>query len=334
MDYAELKELQVLPLEYKVMITKQRIQEWYEHWEGQIYVSFSGGKDSTVLLHIVRELYPEVPAVFVDTGLEYPEIRQFVKSVDNVVWLKPKMTFKQVVENYGYPVVSKKQANMIRKLKTMNLSDKYRNYILYGDERGHAGKLADKWHYLIDAPFAISEQCCDVMKKEPFSRYVRLSERQPLIGIIAEESDMRTQQYIRNGGCNAFHLKKPMSTPLGFWTEQNVLEYLSDNNLAYASVYGKICNRGGQLVTTGVKRTGCMFCMFGVHMEQEPNRFQRMQISHPKLWEYCVGGGEWVDGKWLPSKEGLGIGFVLDYIHVPWKNKDDALWTTKELIEM
>jgi len=320
MDCAELKELQALPLKYKVMITKQRIQEWYEHWDGKVYVSFSGGKDSTVLLHIVRSMYPEVPAVFVDTGLEYPEIRQFVKSVENVVWLKPKMNFKQVIEKYGYPVVSKKQANMIRKLKTMNLSDKYRNYILYGDERGHTGKLADKWHYLIDAPFAISEQCCDVMKKEPFGRYTRLSERQPLTGIIAEESDMRTQQYIRNGGCNAFHLKKPMSTPLGFWTEQNVLKYLLDNNLAYASVYGEIRNRGGALVTTGVERTGCMFCMFGVHMEQGPNRFQRMQITHPKQWQYCMCK--------------LGLKDILEYIGAPWNNDNDGLWSTKELLEM
>ena len=85
----DLKMLQALPLDAKVLKTKQRIREWYRTFDGKVYVSFSGGKDSTVLLHIVRELYPEVEAVFVDTGLEYPEIREFVKSVDNVTWVRP-----------------------------------------------------------------------------------------------------------------------------------------------------------------------------------------------------------------------------------------------------
>lgn len=85
----ELRQKQSLPLEAKIIMSQRRIREWYEAWEGDVYVSFSGGKDSTVLLHLVRELYPEVPAVFVDTGLEYPEIRQFVRSVDNLECLKP-----------------------------------------------------------------------------------------------------------------------------------------------------------------------------------------------------------------------------------------------------
>lgn len=104
----ELKMRQAMPLEIKVRMTQQRIREWVnEFGEDGVYVSFSGGKDSTVLLHLVRELYPNVPAVFVDTGLEYPEIREFVKTFDNVEWLKPKMNFKQVIEKYGYPFFSK-----------------------------------------------------------------------------------------------------------------------------------------------------------------------------------------------------------------------------------
>ena len=83
-DTQRLKELQALPLERKVLITQSRILEWYNHWNGQVYVSFSGGKDSTVLLHIVRNLFSDVEAVFVDTGLEYPELRAFVKTFNNV----------------------------------------------------------------------------------------------------------------------------------------------------------------------------------------------------------------------------------------------------------
>lgn len=97
-DTGQLKYLQSLPLEEKIQKSVARIIEWYEAWGGQVAVSFSGGKDSTVLLNLVRKIYPEVPACFSDTGLEFPEIREFVKSIDNVIWVKPKLTFAQVIE--------------------------------------------------------------------------------------------------------------------------------------------------------------------------------------------------------------------------------------------
>lgn len=109
-----LKELQALPLDEKIAITKERVIEWYEHFDGKVYVSFSGGKDSTVLLHLVRELYPDVPAVFSDTGLEYPEIKEHVKRYDNVEIVRPRMTFKDVITTYGYPLVSKETADAIQ----------------------------------------------------------------------------------------------------------------------------------------------------------------------------------------------------------------------------
>lgn len=109
----ELEEMQRLPLQRKIQITTARIIEWYQHYDGKVYVAFSGGKDSTVLLDIVRRIYPDVPAVFSDTGLEFPEVREFVKSCENVTIVRPEMNFRKVIEVYGYPVVSKRVADTV-----------------------------------------------------------------------------------------------------------------------------------------------------------------------------------------------------------------------------
>ena len=107
--------MQSMPLAIKVRMTQNRIRGWVDNFglDG-VYVSFSGGKDSTVLLDIARGLYPDMLAVFVDTGLEYPEVRNFVKTYDNVEWLKPKKNFRQVIEEYGYPFISKEVSDKVQ----------------------------------------------------------------------------------------------------------------------------------------------------------------------------------------------------------------------------
>ena len=110
----ELKMRQALPLDAKISMTKLRIKQWIQEFGiNGVYVSFSGGKDSTVLLHICRELYPEIKAMFIDTGLEYPEIRDFVRTFDNVDIIRPTLTFKQVIDKYGYPFISKEVAETV-----------------------------------------------------------------------------------------------------------------------------------------------------------------------------------------------------------------------------
>ena len=99
--------MQSWPLERKIRVTQTRIMEWYHHYNGQVYVSFSGGKDSTVLLDLARRIYPDIEAVFIDTGLEYPEIKKFVKTFDNVTTIRPEMKFQDVIKKHGYPVISK-----------------------------------------------------------------------------------------------------------------------------------------------------------------------------------------------------------------------------------
>lgn len=112
-DAKRLEELRKLPLERKIQISQARIIEWYNHYHGNVVVSFSGGKDSTVLLHLVRSIFPNVRAVFSNTGLEYPEIQKHVKSLDNVDIVKPSMRFDQVISTYGYPLIGKEVAEAI-----------------------------------------------------------------------------------------------------------------------------------------------------------------------------------------------------------------------------
>ena len=310
MNTNDLKILQAYPLWMKVERTKRRIAEWIDYYgEDGVYISFSGGKDSTVLLHLVRSLYPEVEAVFCNTGLEYPEIVKFVKDIPNVRILKPELTFKQVIDQKGYPVISKSVANTVR-LARKNIEedkDTLRVRQIKGLEVGSKFNKG-KWEFLLDAPFKISDECCNEMKKKPFKKYEKETGKVPFIGTLAAESQQREAVYLKTG-CNAFNSKKPKSTPLGFWTEQDILQYIFENNLTICSVYGDVVEESDMLGnknyrTTGEQRTGCMFCMFGCHLEKEPNRFQRMKYTHPKQYKYCI--------------EKLKLKEVLDYINVKY----------------
>ena len=154
------------------------------------------------------------------------------------------------------------------------------------------------------------------------NQYARATGRKAMIGTMASESPNREQSWLQNG-CNAFSAKTPTSQPLSFWTEQDILHYIKQYNMPYCPVYGEIRVKqdtdsiAGQinmidylgcyepedtLKTTGCSRTGCMF---GCHLEKEPNRFQRMKITHPKQYEYCM--------------DKLGLKAVLEYIGVPYE---------------
>lgn len=307
MDKNQLKLLQNYPLDLKIMKTQLRIQEWVTYYgEENVYVSFSGGKDSTVLLDIVRSMYPDIPAVFSNTGLEFPEIVQFVKTFDNVTIIKPEMNFKQVIEQKGYPIISKQVANTVRYAKK-NIAegkDTLRVRRIKGLEKGSLYNMG-KWEFLLDAPFKISEECCNELKKKPIKKYEKKTGKVAMVATMACESQQREAVYLKTG-CNAFDSKRPISSPLGFWTEQDILEYIVTKDLKICSVYGDIIkNEKGEWVTTGYKRTGCVFCGFGCHLEKEPNRFQMLKQTHPNLYNYCINK--------------LGMGEVLDYIDVNYK---------------
>ena len=325
----DLAMLQALPLDVKVRMTQNRIREWVrEFGTSGVYVSFSGGKDSTVLLHIVRQMYPDIEAVFVNTGLEYPEIQSFVRTFENVTILRPKMRFDDVIRKYGYPILSK---NISRKISDARNGKEWAMKYVNGTACSTLGKKSffciEKYAPLLNADFNASDQCCAVMKKSPVKSYAKKTGKKPITAQMAVESKLREAQWI-NKGCNAFDTKNPISNPMSFWTEQDVLKYIKDNKIPIAPVYGDIVYTGkdgfeycdsfddsGTLCTTGCDRTGCIFCAFGAHLEKGEGRFERLKRTHPRQYEYCIGGGEYVDGVWQPNKQGLGMGHVFDVLN-------------------
>ncbi len=296
-----LQQKQLLSLTEKIEYSLIKINQFYEKLDGRVYISFSGGKDSTVLLHLVHSIYPKVPVVFVNTGLEYPEIVEFVKTIPNVTTIRPKMNFKQVLDTYGYPVISKMVSMQIRVLqnpteKNIATQKLFREGIKTGQKSINNGtqntktkcfKLANKWRFLEFAPFKISEQCCNVMKKNPFHEYEKETGLKPFVGTMASDSRQRKINYFQTT-CNSFG-KRSMSRPLSIWLETDIWEYLKKNNLPYSKIYN-----------TGMKRTGCMFCMFGIHLEKN-NRFDIMKEIHPQLYKYCM--------------ENLGLQDILNFIN-------------------
>lgn len=338
----DLYQMQSLPLSAKIRMTENRIRWWYDYFNGDVYVSFSGGKDSTVLVDIVTKMgYTDIPLVFVDTGLEYPEIREFVKGYgDRVTWLRPKMNFKQVIEKYGYPMFTKEASEAVdhareylRRAKNQDSKTPYKQFYekITGTGRYEKGgkckegepsraKFSQKkYEFMLDAPFEISNKCCNVMKKEPTHRYAKETGRTPIMAQMASESLLRTQKWLQHG-CNGFDMKSPISNPMAFWTDQDVLLYIKENNLKIAPVYGDVVeteeykqmtldcflDERPYLKTTGCQRTGCMFCGYGCHAEKGEGRFQMMKRTHPKQYE-------WIMKPW--SEGGLGYKDVIDWIN-------------------
>jgi len=265
------------PLDVKLKRTKMLIIEWYEQFNGQVYVAFSGGKDSTVLLDIARRLYPDIEAVFADTGLEFPEIRAFAKKMNNTTFIKPKMSHPDVLEKYGFPIISKEQSQYIQQYRNAK-SEKTKDTRWNGNKWGQ-GKISEKWKFLVKAPFKISEKCCDIFKKDPFKRFEKETGKKGIVGVMAGESSHRKTYYYRTE-CNAFNAKRPLSKPIWFWNEHDIWKYIRDFNVEYSPIYDM-----------GYERTGCMFCMYGHQMEVdrgEETRFDKIKKTHPKLYKYCM----------------------------------------------
>lgn len=313
------------------------------HTQGHCYQSFSGGKDSQVGSDIIDKIhdgtykhitprwekvasYAKPPRLFSNTGLEFPEIVDHVNNFENVVKVKPKMGFTRVISEVGVAVGSKKIAMMVTRLKgyISNPSEKneatknlYLNGIKKDGSKAPSGsKLSAKWVKLIDAPFNVSDKCCDILKKEPFKRYEKETGRKPITFTTTSEGDSRATSYQKTG-CNSFEEGKEKSRPYSIFTDADTWEYAYRWGIKFASVYYdrvvEVEQLDGSFKTESLKaetRTGCTFCMFGLHLEdkKQNNRVQRLAISHPRFHHIIInkcGLGDilkWLDIGFIPIK--------------------------------
>lgn len=275
-----LKSLQGMNLDSKILQTKYLIKETVREFGlEKVYISYSGGKDSTVLSHIAKSLYPNILHIFANTMNEFPETLQHIKwekeenrtNLLTVIPIDSKgnvWTFKKVVEYYGYPMFSKRISNAIRTYQHALTEQTRQNSIDY-IERNF--KKYSKYKEL-----PISDKCCDRLKKEPIRRKAKeLGLECAILGILTSESYQREKDWIENG-CNVFHKRKDnQSRPLSFWTEADIQEYIDRFHVKISRLY-----------EMGYLRNGCMYCGFGVHLEKGINRYQKLAKTHPVQYQY------------------------------------------------
>lgn len=317
MTYEELKIRQSWSLHQKIDHAAGTIEHFLSKTDGNAYISFSGGKDSTVLLDIARRFVRRgLPAVFSNTGNEFPEIIQFVKTFDNITIIRPKMRVREVIEKYGFPLISKEQSQYIRQARNTN-SEVLRDIRLNGKKnrngKGTQGKISEQWKFLINAPFEVSEICCSKLKKEPFDVFHKETSLNPIIGTMADESRLRLQKYLKTG-CNDFLSNKVASYPMSIFTEKDVWEYRKEFKIPFCKVYDKGC-----------RRTGCMFCGFGCQLEKGCfNRFDILYSLHPTAYKAFMSY----------TNSGVTYREALECIGISLpdsKNKQLSLWNINDI---
>jgi 3'-phosphoadenosine 5'-phosphosulfate sulfotransferase (PAPS reductase)/FAD synthetase len=236
-------------------------------------IAYSGGIDSTVMLKLIRIVDKTKTAIFANTTNEFSEILHFVKDTENVEIVNPKMSFIKTVEQFGFPLISKKVARMVHDCKyPTDNNQASRTLYMTGIKRdGNRGKyiIPERYKHLVDAPFDITHKCCDILKKNPMKD---LSKEGIFIGTMATDSGTRRGSYIKTG-CISITEKKCM--PLSIWKKEDIWDFVKQNNLKYCDIYDK-----------GETNTGCAYCGFGCQFDK--TRFDRLKEREPKRHEQMM----------------------------------------------
>lgn len=333
----EMLALQSLPYKVKVGKAKQRIREFIygcDQLGFNTHVSV-GGLDSITLLCLIKSMNIDIPAISVSV-LEDKSIIKVHKQL-GVVMLKPLKTKHEILQEEGFPVISKKIATKIMALQDPTENNAtIRHAIITGEcgEKGHFAtnsrmQLPQKWlelfggyenenegtHYQIP-PFKVSSKCCEIMKERPCDMWAKENNSKPFLGLMASEGGRR-QEALEEHGCNYFGKTTIRSAPFAPFLRNDLLQLALDLDVPVPEIYGRIeRDPNGNLRTTGAQRTGCEMCGFGVHMEKRPHRFDKLYDRNPRAWDY------WMN-KCCTDNDGnkYGWGLVLDYIGVEWRQQ-------------
>lgn len=339
---AQMTAMQALPYEVKVKRAELRAKEYIEKLDDMglnAHVSV-GGLDSIVLLLFLRKIGIDVPAISV-SALEDTSIQKIHREL-GIIRIAPGRSKVAILQECGFPVISKKIAGRIETLQHPTEKNKtVRHAIITGEcgAQGHYAKnsrmkMPQKWLELFGgyenenegveyqtAPFKVSNKCCLYMKEQPCDRWAKEHNSKPFLGLMASEGGQR-EEALTEHGCNYFGKGVIRSAPFTPFMRQDVLQLALDLKAPVPDIYGAIERRpDGTLYTTGAQRTGCSMCGFGVHMEGRPHRFDQLKVRNPKEWEFwmyrCVTDPE--------TGEKFGWGRVLNYIGVEWENVPDGI---------
>lgn len=325
-----------LPYRQKVALAKHRIRQWATVCEqyGKNYAVSVGGLDSITLLALCRKvLGNDVEGISV-SSLEDKSI-QAVHREMGVISIKPAKSKVRVLQEYGFPVISKLTAAKIARLQTPGDESPIIKAYMTGDMGAWGGfghndrfKLPDKWVQLFGglykefrpeldcqiAPFLVSDQCCFWLKELPVQQYQQEHRIWPFLGLMQSEGGRR-QYSLRMHGCNYVGENTARSCPLNYFTRQDLLTLALELKIHVPEIYGQIVrDPDGTLRTTGAQRTGCSMCGFGIQMEARPHRFDRLWKRNKKEWSF------WMERCCTDEQgEKYGWGRVLDYIGVEWR---------------
>ena len=305
MTFEELHNRQQWTLAQKIDHSLGVIDQFIARMDGKVYLSFSGGKDSTVLLHLCEILKPDIQCVFVNTGCESVDVVRFVekmKAAHNIEVIRPKLTPRQVWAKYGFPLVSKDQAfkiDLVRKNPNSASAQKFMR-------DSNKFTISKCFRYLCDTDkckYHTSAVCCNKLKKDPCKRYEHESGLRPIVATMASESMLRETDYLRVGQCNKFDQGHEKSKPLSIWMEEDIWQFIHENNIEIAEIYAK-----------GVDRTGCVGCGFGAQMKDD-RRLETFYRLYPKYYNMVLNfennGVNYrealremlaVNGLWLPDE--------------------------------
>lgn len=344
--HEEMLQKQRVPYSIKVKMSEQRIRDFIEECDirGYNYHVSVGGLDSIVLAHLIERMGYDVPRVSAST-LEDISIQRVHKEMGCIVVAPLKSKIK-ILQEEGFPVLSKKIANKIDTLAHPTEKNKtVRHAIITGEcgEQGHFAtdsKMRLPMTYLklfggLDKEgealgykkpnFQVSHKCCYYLKEAPCDNWAKEHNSVPFLGLMASEGGQRADALEENG-CNYFGKTTARSCPFAFYYHSDVVHLAVDLGVHIPEIYGEVKtskepNEFGdyEYYTTGEQRTGCSMCGFGIQLENRPHRFDRLWERNPKEWEFWMM-------KCCKHEDGTeyGWGEVLDYIGIKWR--DPAHW--------